>query len=230
MAYRTRSRVCGLSLSRAVRAGPPAPRRDCSNTETMAKTLFKRRRLGLRSRWHAKWGSHSLATYRTCIERRPNPDDQASRLTGPTTNPHHHGSHARSRSERRREQRAPSGWSGGVGRVIKSLIWHAASPHAGQAFEAGDRSHRQARRGDARTRSEPRQQSCKPRHGARRDARTDGARPFHGRRRQSPRTGPRRRRRGDRMYSTLVTAARLWVVSSPAYGASNVPDVGGTSA
>ena len=30
-------------------------------------------------------------------------------------------------------------------------------------------------------------------------------------------------------YSTRTTAARLCVVSSPAYGPSNVPEVGGTS-
>src|SRR6185503_6278523 len=39
-------------------------------------------------------------------------------------------------------------------------------------------------------------------------------------RRQAVLTGPGRRRRGGRTYSTRVTAARLCVVSSPLYGAS----------
>ena len=42
-------------------------------------------------------------------------------------------------------------------------------------------------------------------------------------------TGPSLRVRRGLMYSTPVTAARLCVVSTPSYGASNVPEVGGTS-
>ena len=38
-----------------------------------------------------------------------------------------------------------------------------------------------------------------------------------------------RLRRGGLMYSTRMTAARLCVVSSPGYGPSKVPEVGGTS-